>query len=196
MQRVLAQRRGGLPVHLVFAMTTIQLSTLVPAWRGHLIPAAHAALAEGIRLERIRFMSDRFIIVSLVSELDFDGCFDQLYLDAGLRKADDVRFYCKHVLQHRMAEAMVRVGPHTESWKQIDEEDLPERFRAPRVQVMSWERRGDGTGWNAITILVGVLEVNVGDPLSVQDLVGIGNECELQRYLCSVGAQGLRLSMG
>jgi hypothetical protein len=49
--------------------------------------------------------------------------------------------------------------------------------------MMAWERWGDGSGFNQITVYVGVIEVNPDNPLSEADLEAIGHDWELRSFL-------------
>ena len=48
--------------------------------------------------------------------------------------------------------------------------------------MMAWEKRGDGTGFNSITVQVGVLEASPENPLNVHDLAAIGHDHELKCF--------------
>jgi hypothetical protein len=164
-------------------MDTIPLSNLVPAWAGHIIPEAYAAVAKGLRSQRSRFRFDRYIVISFVDNLDYDGCWDYLYLDAGLRTPREAAETCQRVLRHRMLEAQVQYGPATLEWHKLDDVLHKLKRFSPRVDMMAWERWGDGSGFNQITVYVGVLEVNPNNPLTIEDLEAIGHDWELRSYL-------------
>jgi hypothetical protein len=163
-------------------MTTIPLSNLVPAWRGDYTPEAYAAVEKGLRHQRARFLLERYLVISFVFALDYDGCFDHIYFDAGFRNPEDAAITCPRVLKHRMQEALIRAGTATMNWHTM--KDQISRDFSPRIDVMAWEKRGDGSGYNAVTVYVGVLEMTPGDPLTGADLEAIGHQSEVKEYLC------------
>lgn len=160
-------------------MTTIPLSNLVPSWKGQLIPEAYAAVEKGLRHQRARFLFDRYIVISMVHSLGYDDFCSCLYLDDGLTTVEESADTCGRVLQHRMMEGLIRFGPETEGWRTMEEDPHNLRQVPPRIDLMAWEKRGDGSGYNSVSVYVGVFEVNSFNPLAVDDLAAIGLDHDL-----------------
>lgn len=163
-------------------MDTILLSTLVPTWKGHLIPEAYGAVVKGLERLRSRLQGSRFLVVSYVHELDYDGCYDRIFFEAGFQTSEEAVSTCFRILQYRMLESLIRLGPRTESWKTWGAE-FALREIGPRIQVVTSQRRDDGTGYNAVEVWAGVFVLTPGDPLSATDLEGIGFDSEVIWFL-------------
>ena len=175
------------PSRWMGAMDTIPLSNLVPEWQGQRIPEAYSALEKGLRHQRAMHLFSRYIVISWVQNVDYDGAWDYVYFDAGLKNPLEAANTCARVLRYRMLQAMVQFGPVTEQWKVLD--DVPHDLKqiAPRIDVMAWEKRGDGTGYNSIRVYVGVFEVKPGNPLTSEDLAAIGLDSQVIHFLATEG---------
>lgn len=168
-------------------MDTIPLSILVPEWPGHRIPEAYTAVEKGLRHQRAKHLFSRYIVISWVQNVDYDGYGDNVYFDAGFKSPLEAAYECDRVLRHRMLEAMIKFGPETERWRLINEAHHHLKDIAPRIEVMAWEKRGDGTGYNSILVYVGVLEVKLGNPLTAEDLAAIGLHHQVIHFLSHEG---------
>lgn len=168
-------------------MDTIPLSNLVPEWRGQRIPEAYSALEKGLRHQRAMHLFSRYIVISWVQNLDHDGAWDYVYFDAGLKNPLEAANACNRVMRYRMLQAMVRFGPVTEHWKILDEVPYDLKQVSARIDVMAWEERGDGTGYNSIRVYVGVFEVKPGNPLTAEDLAAIGLHSQVVHFLATEG---------
>ena len=168
-------------------MDTIPLSNLVPEWRGQLIQEAFTPVEKGLRHQRAKHLFSRYIVISWVQNENHDGYWDYGYFDAGFKNPLEAANACGRVLRYRMLQAMVRFGPETERWRVIDEVHHHLKRIAPRIDVMAWEARGDGTGYNSISVYVGVFEVKPRDPLTPEDLAAIGLHSQVVHFLATEG---------
>ena len=169
-------------------MNTIPLSNLVPAWRGAYTPEAYAAVEKGLLNQRVRFMHDRYVVISLVHKLNYDGLESYLYFDAGLRHAVDAIYIGKMALKKRLLEVLISVGPKTIDWIKIGEKNNTINQIHPKIELIGWERLGDGSGYNAISVYAGVVEITEGNPLNNEDLAAIGQSDEVVYFMGHYGS--------
>ncbi len=168
-------------------MTTLPVSDLVPSWKGGLIPSAYEALVEGLRQERARFKSSRYIALSYVAEMHYDQDLKRIHFEAGFEDVEDTTIYCTQILQQRKREALIRIGPKSASWQPSPEGNVRNPFADSRIQRVGYEGLNDGSNYYSVDLWVGILEIKIGDPLTADDLAGMQNASELQRYLIEVG---------
>jgi hypothetical protein len=171
-------------------MVFIPVSPLIPAWDIQCVPELYAVIEKGICRLQARFWLARYIVISYVCYHNEDHSWDAFRFEVGLTKAEDTFRACDRVLQYRMLEAMVKVGPFSDQWWVKPEHwyeacELP-RF-PPKIDMMAWETRGDG--WHSVSVFVGVVEVAPLHPLTGEDLGEMGRKHDLMRYLWHLGGE-------
>lgn len=112
-------------------MGTEALSQIHPAWRGHRIPSAFAALARGIKRDRIRFEGVRFLALCFRQEFDWDGLTEGLQLLEGFEDEISAVHFVDQRIDLELFAALTDDGRADKGWRRDVSRDN-ERFKANR----------------------------------------------------------------
>lgn len=159
---------------------------LVPGWGNKVAHPYNLSIEAGIRSEIERLLGARYLVAVLHREFEYDGLYEEIFLDAGF--ADPMEAV-EHALRVLEDHCQATLGQHPE-WRPLV---LPSHQWPSREAVggkllrLGTRKYGDGTGFNSREIYVAVLPVDTGRPLSAELFQTLGQSSELNAYFRRVG---------
>ena len=159
---------------------------LVPGWGSKVAHPYNLPIETGLRTEAERLHGSRFLVAVLHREYDYDGLYEELFLDAGFVDASEAVEHAQRVREDH-CRALQAKHPLWRSLP-IPSHQWPAN-NAPEANPLRLtpQKFGDGTGFNSREIHVAVLPVEPDQPLSAGLFLMLDKELELHAYFRQVG---------
>jgi len=159
---------------------------LIPGWGSKVAHPYNLPIEAGIRSEIERLRGARYLVAVLHREYDYDGLYEELFLDRGF--ADPMEAV-QHAQRLREDHCHTTQTQHPD-WRPlaIPSYQWPAR-EAPGAKLLRLlpQKFGDGTGFNSREIYTAVLPIAPDRPLSAGLFQLLDKDTELHAYFRRVG---------
>lgn len=159
---------------------------LVPGWGSKVAHPYNLPIEAGIRSEIERLRGARYLIAVLHREFDYDGLYEEIFLDAGFADPMEAVEHAQRVLEDHL---QATLGQHPE-WRPlgIPHHQWPSQEAVgARLLRLAAQKLGDGTGFNSREIHTVVLPLEPQQPLSAGLLRLMDRSPELLAFFRRVG---------
>jgi hypothetical protein len=159
---------------------------LVPGWNSRVAHPYNIPIEAGIRSEIERLRGAHYLVAVLHREYDYDGLFEQIFLDAGFV---DPMEAVQHARQVRERHCHTTLTEHPDWFRLVVPSHVwPSREAAgDRLLCLLPQKFGDGTGFNSREIYTAVLPIDPVRPLSAGLFQLLDKTPELHAYFRKVG---------
>lgn len=159
---------------------------LVPGWGSRVAHPYNIPIEAGIRSEIERLRGAYYLVAVLHREYDYDGLFEQIFLDAGFV---DPMETVQHALRVRDDHCHAILTEHPD-WRPLvgPSHQWPSREAVgARLLRLPPQKFGDGTGFNSREIYTAVLPIDPVRPLSAGLFQLLDKTPEMHAYFRKVG---------
>lgn len=160
---------------------------LIPGWGSKVAHPYNLPIEAGIRSEMERLSGSRYLVAVLHREYDYDGLYEEIFLDAGfvdpmeaVQHAQAVREHHCHTTQREHPDWRALVVP---SYQWPSRETV-----GPKLLRLLPQKFGDGTGFNSREIYTAVLPIDPEQPLTAGLFQLLDKMTELHAFFRRVGA--------
>lgn len=164
----------------------VDFDHLVPGWGNRVAYPYNLPIEAGIRSEIARFTGKCYLVAVLHREFDYEGLFEQIFLDEAFLDPMEAAAYAQRVQNEHLA---LTLAEHAD-WRplMIPSHQWPSREGAgPKLLRLLPQKVGDGTGFNSREIYVVVLPIDPEQPLSAGMFHLLDKKPELDAHFRRLG---------